>query len=239
MTTDADVRKISQPFLTRNREFRYRKREIFRHPIQHMWTGFFIDRLSSARDVRTSWFAGVLFGPPPSFVAGIGNMIDGASGSLDDPAFAEQFLENLEQVTVELFPQIDTLRGLLRYTWVPFLGTGKSPISKALLHTALGEFEAAESILSEWVHSEEKHLQWNAARIAQYYKKGSKGWQRQQRSQDALVERLSELATLLELISGSKCASIASLLHRWETLSVQERGVLRYWEPSPFPFELA
>lgn len=164
--------------------------------------------------------------------------MEGASGSIDDPTFVTRFLTDLERVTSEIFPKVDTLQGLLDYPWVPFLGTGMSPITHSLLLTALGRFAEAERLLADWVLSERRHLDWNARRIARYYRKGSKPWQRQQRSHEESSERLQEFEALLDLLSATSPGPVAALLHKWESLGVRKRRIERYWEQSPFPFEL-
>lgn len=50
--------------------------------------------------------------------------------------------------------------------------------------------------------------------------------------------KVDNLDRLLELLRQGTPAPVASLLHDWETLAVKARRIERYWEPTPFPFEL-
>ena len=71
------------------------------------------------------------------------------------------------------------------------------------------------------------------------HRKGSKAWQRRQRLRAEVAEHLAHVEKLHDLLAAGDPGPIAALLHEWEAISARKRRIERYWEPSPFPFELA
>ena len=237
MTFAAEVKLFAQPFLARNEDFVFQRRELIRLPIRHVMTGFVMDRTSSVTNIRPHWFAGIQFGPPPWFDGGIGNFIDGAAGGVDDTSYPARFLAELERTTTDTLDKVGSIQGILDYPWVPIFGSGIRPQTKAILLAALGRFAEAEVLLAEAVSLDRTMIDGRRRQMPEFFRTGSKRWQRLTAECDQLEERLKHLEELLEPLRLREPAAIGEVLHRWEGLSTKARKVERWWQPSPFPFE--
>lgn len=195
--------------------------------------------MSSTELIRTSWYASVLSSPPPWSAGGIGKFLDGATGSIESPEFPSKFVRELERVNLEILPQVATIEGVLDYPYEPILGTGINPVTKSVLLAASGGFEAAERLLTVWIREERGWLRRYGGGTQKRHRIGSKAWQRRQKLQDEVTEHLAHVEKLHGLLAAGDPGPIAALLHEWEAIGARTRRVERYWEPSPFPFELA
>jgi hypothetical protein len=239
MTTAAQARSLCQPFLDRHPDFVFNRRFLFRAPVRHIVQGFSTDRMSAPELIRTTWYAAVMPSPPPWSAGGIGKFLDGATGSIERPEFASEFVQALERANLEILPQINTLQGVLDYPYESIFGTGIRPVTKSILLAALGRFEEAEVPLRHWIREEHGWLRMDDGIIQKHYRKGSKAWQRQQNAHDMIAAQLANVERLHDLLVTGKPGPIAALLHEWEAIGARTRGIERYWEPSPFPFEAA
>ena len=239
MTTAAQARCLCQPFLDRHSDFVFKQRSLFRAPVRHIVQGFSTDRMSPPELIRTAWYAAVMPSPPPWSAGGIGKFLDGATGSIERPEFASEFVQALEHVNIEILPHVETIQGVLDYPYESISGTGINPVTKSILLAALGRFEEAEIPLADWMRGERGWLKRDDGIIQKHYRKGSKAWQRQQNAHDMIAAQVANVERLYDLLVAGKPGPIATLLHEWEAIAVKAQGLERYWEPSPFPFEIA
>lgn len=237
MTTAAEAKYLCQPFLDRHPDFIFKQRSLFRAPVRHILQGFSTDRMSPPELIRTTWYAAVMSSPPPWPAGGIGKFLDGATGAIDRPGFASQFLQELEQANTEILPHVASIQGVLDYPYEPIFGTGINPVTKSILLAALGRFDEAEGVLSAWMPGERGWLETDKGIIRKHYRKGSKSWKRKQDAHDRIAEHLAHVEKLHDLLVVGRPEPIASLLHEWEAIGARARHIERYWEPSPFPFE--
>lgn len=238
MTTAAQARSLCQPFLDRHPDFVFNRRFLFRAPLRHILVSFEFDRSSLAEDIRTKCGASVMCCPPPWSYGGIGTVLDRASGLRDRPNFATDFTDELERANREVLDRLHTIYDVMDYPPFPFPASGMDAITRSTLLTALGRFEEAAALLGSWIPGQRRWLETDDGTIRKHYRKGSKSWKRKQDGHDKLAEQMANVERLHDLLVAGRHAPIATLLHEWEAIGARTRGIERYWEPSPFPFEL-
>ena len=239
MATAAQMKFLSQQFLGRHTEFIFHQRALIRLPVRHVLVKFSFDRTSLPMEIRTTCGASLMCCPPPWSRGGIGHTLDRASGFRDGPNFVAEFTEELERANREVLVRFQTLQDVMDYPPIPFPGKEMDRITRSTLLATLGRFEEAASLLAPWIPGERGWLKMNVGIIRKHYRKGSKSWHRQQDSHDRVSEHLAHVEKLHGLLAAGDPGPIAALLNEWEAIGARMRGIERYWEPSPFPFELA
>lgn len=235
MSTAREIREFVSPFLERQPELRLHKRRLFRAPIQHCMVGISFDAPHYRGEVIVSWYVSFLFAPPPRSGGGFRGSMDRAWGVLGDHGLQERVFVEMERVLLEIIPVGTTIENAIEVNrHAPQYFGEMTPQSRALLFSALGRFAEAQSILREEVKRHRLNFTRDCA-------SGLKGASASNPSQayGEWLETIANLEKLLGLLDGGERSAVASLLHEWEALAVKKRGVERYWEPSPFPFELA
>lgn len=235
MSTAREIREFVSPFLERHPELRLHKRRLFRAPIQHCMVGISFDAPHYRGDVLVSWYVGFLFAPPPRSGGGFRGSMDRAWGVLGDQGLQERVFAEMKRVLQEIIPVGTSIENAIEVNKHASYFVGEmNPQSYALLFSALGRFAEAQSILQEEV----KRHRLNFARDCATGLKGA-SVSNPSRAYGEWLETIANLEKLLGRLEGGEPSAIAALLHEWEALAVKKRGVERYWEPSPFPFELS
>jgi hypothetical protein len=235
VSTAREIREFVSPFLTRHPELQLQKRRLFRLPVRHCLVGISFDAPHYRGDVIPSWYVTYLFAPPPRSAGGFGGRIDGAWGVLGDSGLQDRVFGQMERVLAEIIPEETSLDTALEvHKHVPqYFGEMRAE-SRALLYAALGRFEEAgielqaelaqQKLMIERILTSRRALKPETSML-EFHEE----WQ----------SKITSLDQLLNRLVWEDAAAIARLLHEWEALAVKKRGIERYWEPSPFPFELA
>lgn len=235
MSTASEIREFVRPFLERHPELRLHKRQLFRPPIQHCIIGLSFVAPHYRGEIIPGWFVSYLFSPPPYFAGGFGGSVDRAWGTLGDPGLQSRVFAEMDRVLEEVIPSGTSIENAIEVNKHAshFVGEMK-PQSHGLLLSALGRFPEAQLILQDEVARNRR----NFARACASGLKGASA-SNPSRGYGEWLETIANLEKLLGLLHGGRPSTIAALLHEWEALAVKKRGIERYWEPSPFPFELA
>jgi hypothetical protein len=239
MTTAAQMKLAAQSFMSGHADYVFHRRSLLRLPVRHILVSFVFDRSSLPEEIRTKCGASVICCPPPWSRGGVGHTLDRASGFRDRPNFVAEYTDELERANREILERFQTLQDVLDYPPIPFPGKEMDPITRSTLFAALGQFDEATVLLAPWIFEERGWLKMDEDIIRKHYRKGSKSWKRKQAGHDKLAAQLANVERLHDLLVAGKPDPIATLLHEWEAIGVRTRGIERYWEPSPFPFELS
>ena len=234
MSTVREIREFVGPFLERHSELRLHKRQLFRLPVQHCMIGLSFAAPHYRGEIIPGWFVSYLFSPPPYSAGGFGGRIDGAWGVLGDPDLQSRVFTEMDRVLEEFIPPGTSIENAFDVNNHAsyFVGEMK-PQSHALLFSALGRFADAQAILQDEVQRNHR----NFARACATGLKGA-SLSNPSRGYGEWLETIANLEKLLGLLRGGESSPVAALLHEWEALAVKKLGIERYWEPSPFPFEL-
>ena len=90
------------------------------------------------------------------------------------------------------------------------------PMEKLYVDIALGKFEEAEECAEIFLNK----IGW---------------WTGSNWDEEHKIIRES----VLPLLRARDRAGLAALLHGWEAITVKKLGLEKYWQPTPFPLELA
>ncbi|KRA99322.1 hypothetical protein ASD83_01990 [Devosia sp. Root685] len=236
MTTIAQVKSFSQPFLSRNPDFAMVGRKLIRLPIGHVITGFNLQRTSLVTHIRTTWFSGPMF-TPPFCSAGMGSENGIMSGDIDDPLYPSKFLSELERTNSDLLDKIGTIQGILDHPHEPFYTFGIRPEAEAVLLTGLGRFSQARASLEELFASERRASDAHRREIEQMQRDGRKVWVWANVAGGWHEKRVAHLKELLAVLTHGAPGPISALLHQWEAIKAKELKLEKLWTPTPFAFE--
>lgn len=235
MSTARQVKAFLAPFLLRHPELALVKRDLIRVPVRNVVVGISFNVPHYRGEIDLSWFVAFLFAPPPLSRGGFGGRMDRAWGYLSDPGLADRIVDEMEQVLRTVIPAETSLETALQvHKYAPPHFGEMTPASHALLLAALGRFSEAALALRDEIERQRQHIAADlrpggALERRPSLQKGYEDWR----------SKVDNLDRLLELLRQGTPAPVASLLHDWEAHAVKTRRIERYWEPSPFPFELA
>lgn len=234
MSTVREIRDFVRPFLERHPELHLHKRRLFRPPVRHCMVGISFEHPHHRGDILPSWLVAYLFAPPPYSAGGFGGRIDRACGTLGDPDLPDRVFGEMERVLAEIIPPSTTLENSLdAHKHAPIYFGEMTPQSRALLYTALGRFAEAEEVLQAEVSRQRRNM------TMDIYIDGKLVPPKSESVDEDWEATVVKLETLLDRLRQGDPEPIAALLHEWEAIAVKARGLERYWEPSPFPFERA
>lgn len=234
MSTAKEIREFVRPFIRLHPELELRKRLLFRLPVRHCIVGISFEPPHYKGDVLPCWYVGYLFAPPPRSSGGFGGRIDRAVGILGDPDLPDRVFGELERALAEIIPPGTSLETALDvHKHAPIYFGEMTPQSRALLYTALGRFAEAEDALQAEVIRQRRNMSMDI------YINGKLVPPKAEPVDEAWEATVVSLETLLDHLRRGDPAPIAALLHEWEAIAAKAWGIERYWEPSPFPFELA
>jgi hypothetical protein len=221
MTTAKQIKQLVAPLLERHPEMSLVHSSVIAlTPINHFIRGVTIDRTSSAGQCSPNWGVSVLLGKYDTFPMGFGDRLirPGLSAlwSWGDPGLSASLIESVE---TEALPALRAVSGFREYLSLALPGPQSRVVYSAgyvrcLL--ALGDLDEARSIL----RSDER---------------ASKHW----------MPKLDELGIRDALMDeGNQLTSkhrkrIAQFFHEVEAQTVANLKLEAFWEPTPFPIELA
>jgi hypothetical protein len=234
MSTAREIKNFVRPFLDRHPELQLHKRRLFRPPIQHCLVGISFDIPTYRGEIIPRWYVSYLFAPPPRFAEGFGGQMDRAWGFLDHDGLQARVYEEMDRVLEEVIPAGTSIENAIEVNKrAPQYFGEMRPQGLALLLSALGRFAEARSVLREEVRRHRTNFKGACA-------SGLRGASQLEPSHGYAewLETIVNLESLLELLAGGEPSAIAALLHQWEATAARAWGLERYWEPSPFPFEL-
>lgn len=226
MPTSAELRRYVQPLLARHEDLGFAKRLIVVKPVRHFVCGILLDGTLPRDEFRPEYLVAELFAPngrlPPMFGYPLCYSRHDASEywSVLNPRALEFLIAEVEDKALPTLRKITTLEGFYAYTSLPDEFTRQTiqynPLRHAPVAAALGDKELTQSICRELAS-------------------GNSPWTRPSLWDEAkpIVEELCP-----PVLAGD-WAAVAALLHRWEEASVRKNKLASYWEPSPFPLELA
>lgn len=234
MSTAQEVRTFVEPFVQGHDGLILIKRDVVRTPVTHCLAGVHFRESPHRGEIAPRWYLSFLFAPPPRSRGGFAGAMDRAWGILGDQGLKERVFGEMERVFTEIIPPQTSLTTALK---VHDLTSGRlgemRPESRALLYSALGEFELAQAGLRVEIERQRRLLKRELSRMAHRTVKPSL------RTVQADGEaNVANLELLLAALTRGGPDAVASILHEWEAIAVQTWGVERYWQPSPFPFEL-
>ena len=214
MTNALPRKKFVAPLLERHPDWGFAKRWIVFKPITHVILGVHLDGSSSKGCVRPSWFASEMFG-----MFALTTMLGGPLGILSvyDPKSVDILERSIQTVALPRLSAINTLDDLVTFGsdpafWVPI---NVHPYRYAFIEAARGNLESA--------------------RLAAEIALGKR--------EDAAFRRFPVMASLMleklyALLIADDPAGIASMFHESEAAMVEQWGLTRMWQPTPFPLEL-
>jgi hypothetical protein len=234
MSTAQEVRTFAQPFVQGHDGLVMIKRDVVRTPVTHCLAGVHFRESPHRGEIAPRWYLSFLFAPPPRSRGGFAGAMDHAWGILGSQGLKERVFGEMERVFAEVIPPQTSLATALNVHEHTSGGLGgMRPESRALLNAALGEFELAQAGLHVEIERQRQLLERELSRMAHRTVKPS--LQVVQAEGEANVANLD---LLLAALKRGRPDAVASILHEWEAIAVQAWGVERYWQPSPFPFEL-
>lgn len=238
MATFRQMKSLVAPFLERHPEFIMRQRDIYRVPVQHCKIGMSFDRTGHADQMCLTWYVSFLFSPPPFFRGGFGSRMDRSWGYWANPGLQPKVLAQMEITVRDVIVDDMTLETAFEVNnhANPYFGAMEDN-SKGLLFAALGDFKQARRELQTYVDRRRRNSEnW---REETHFSEGSKHWIAIRNLFLRGEEERTEIEKLIELLDRNDSHGVATLLHAWEASAVQEHKLERYWQPSPFPFELS
>jgi len=220
MVTAAQVKKAIQPLLQRNPDLALINRFAIIKPVHHIQRGIFFES-GDADDFRPVWTVNVLFAPQ---VLGFDRIwAHGVSASplrsgfyRYHPDVSELLCGQIERVTLPLLRQVQTLDDFVAFnTAERFPGQHLNAFEyiKVYIDIARGDFDAALKFC-EFVKVKGGYADWMP-------------W---------AYEVFAE--TLYPMLRANDRAGLAQYLRDFELTEVKQRGLEKFWEPTPFPLEL-
>ena len=238
MATFRQMKQLVEPFLLSHTDFVMRQREIFRVPIHHLMVGMEFERTGHVEQVALRWNVKFLFAPAPYYSAGLSVRMDRSWGIIDTPDIQSKILREMEIAVDEVIAERISLKSVLEIDEKVIGHFNKLwAKSRGLLYAALGDFR--QSIGELQAHADQRTLGAKNWLENPTYPVGSKRWEQTRAVFSKSEEDVREIEKLIELLDRNDSHGVATLLHAWEDSAVQEHKLERYWQPSPFPFELS
>ena len=222
MTTIAQVKQAVQPLLQRNTDLELVGRLVIIKPVQHILCGINIGRSLDPLKFVPTWSVLLLSEPHKNFGYLWGAKVSGPRGNwkISDPDLPVAMCQAIEQEALIPMRAVKTFDDFINFASkerFPVKHLDLYPATKILVDIARGDLIAAAAIC--------QHLKTNEGR-AEYMPYLREEY-------DRVVEELCPLVT-----AGDR-AGLAKLLHSYEAQSVKNLKIEKYWEPTPFPIELA
>ncbi|WP_336485390.1 hypothetical protein [Methylobacterium nigriterrae] len=232
MTTARQIKKLVRRTLSSSNELVHLERNVLWHlPIRHVARTIAILRCRNHWFFSLKWFLTGLYMHDAWPTRGLGHYSaefyrsdyqpNPGGGNLwewADPSLEEAFFNCVESDVLPLMRSVTCARSAVEYIRASedrliCFGWDRHVVTSI----ALGEFDAARAL---WLPH------------AAPFVKGKVVSEHYQRTYDRLCE-------LGEPLMADDRAALAALLHRWEAENVRGTALEPYWQPTPFPFEVA
>lgn len=238
MNAAAKVAQAVEPFLARHPDFALVGRSVVLRPVGHLMRRFFIDRTAYKDYIQPIWSVATTFGPPPKYLAAVGDRMVGGTGNVCDPENRSRLLEEMERIASDILrtADIDELPDL---AWKADPISGPVAMTLAMPMLAKGDFAKAAPYFAEMLATMDDAVEKQASAVKKHRSPDS----RPARIDAYVLGRLQQgqqgYRTICDLLSAGDAQAIAVQLHAWEAAAVRLHKVEHLWTPSRFPFESA
>jgi hypothetical protein len=220
MTTVAQVKQAVRPLLDRNPDLALVGRLILIKPVNHLLRGVYFARSADPNAFTPTWLVVPMFRYGADVVFNWGKRLYNAShGPWDirNPGTPQVMCEDIERHALPLVQSIQTIdnfAGFASEERFGAMGLDNHLFAKIVVDVARGDLDAARDICAHFFR-EIPFKPW-------YDGKDDDGI----------------MPVLRPLLAANDRAGLARVLHQWEADSIKACKLDKFWEPTPFPFEL-
>jgi hypothetical protein len=226
MTTAAQVKKLVRPLLERHSDLVLVGRWIFVKPVGHFARGILIDRMLDAARFRPQWAVTHLFEASRFFPLNWGEWLDNEAAAkpgfwhVSDPELGQSLIREVERHALPPLRAMESLQDFLAFVAQHYNRHQLFdwPARRIIVEVALGDLDSARATAEAHRHIWSAIGPHHDAETQQQYR------------------RLCDLCACLRVNNRD---GLATLLHDWEALTVQNLKIRHLWEPTPFPLEVA
>ena len=220
MTTAAQVKQVVRPLLERNPDLALVGRLVLIKPVHHLLRGVYFARSLDPGTFTPTWLVVPMFRYGAHVVFNWGNRLYNRSHGpwdISNPATPHVMCDEIERHALPLIRPIQTPDDFAAFASeerFPVMYLDNFRIAKVVVDIARGDFDAARAICAQFPQE-------HPAVPPTLYE-----------DHDAI------LPVLRPLLAANDRGGLARVLHKWEADSVKACKLDKFWEPTPFPFEL-
>jgi hypothetical protein len=220
MTTVAQVKQAVQPLLERNPDLVLVGRLIAIRPVRHLLRGIYIDRSLDPTTFTPTWLVVPMFRYGADVIFNWGQRLYTPShGQWDvrNPATPQLMCQEIEREALPIVRSVQTIDDFVGFaTEERFgaMGLDNQLLDRIVIDIARGDFDAARAICANFFR-EIPFKPWYGGK-----------------DDDGIMP------VLRPLLTANDRAGLARVLHQWEADSIRACKLDKFWEPTPFPFEL-
>lgn len=222
MSRKAKLKALAKPLLERNPDLVQLGDMIVMKPLDHILRTIYIGRTRSADMFHPVWAIYPLCFPTENHPYSLGDEIKlnrYGLWLLDHPGIAEDFADRVEKQALPRMRAIETLADLYKFKAdlsEPRPSLIGSPLCKTYVDAATGRFGEASALIDR-------------------FRRNPAEWSRM----TVTPEHFGVLTDVFQpALQRDDRKAVAALLRDWESFTVSHKGLEKYWQPSPFPFEL-
>jgi hypothetical protein len=224
MTTIAQLKRAVRPLIDRNPDLALVGRMVVVRPIHHILRGIVFARGIYAEQFRPIWAVIFLFEPSDSLSSNWGESVYDRRGTwkiADHDDLPTEMCKAIEEQALPLLRPIKTIDDFVGFaTKERFRHTHLDLYEhrKIFVDIARGDLDSAHSIC-EYMATDSAKKRYLPMKMDEEY------------------DRITK--ELCPLIAKNDRVGLARLLHKYEEGSARAMKLEKYWEPTPFPIELA
>lgn len=221
MTTQRQIKKLVAPLLEQHSSLILVDGIVYLKPVDHVLLAIIFDRTGEAKRVRPLWVITHYCRIFRYFPVVWDRMIGSPGNNLwywDDPTMPARFVAKIEDEILPLLRKLqrfDEFVTLVSSDFFLLQSLRASHLEHAVITAAYGDFEKTKSICADLIAGRTRFS-------LPYFKQP--------------FDRVTK--ELYPLVLAGDHASVASLLHEWEAISMRNFGLEKIWEPTPFPLEM-
>jgi hypothetical protein len=227
MATSRELKTLLRPLLQRRSDLAFVGRTLFFQPFTHYLRGVEFDTSSFGTTSRAFSFAHQLYNGQDCVDFHVGPTQHRYLVKPDWKNDPERTSEELcEEMELRALPPVEPIVDYVEHQKATAYLQGfhpKAPVRLfflALGDCSVGDYDAAESKLTEFDQREREYLAAAATEEHRYH-----------------INVLWRMAYLLRTLRQNR-SEILPLLHDWEAFAVKSSKLTKYWKPTPFPCEL-
>lgn len=220
MTTAAQVKQVVQPLLDQNPDLALVGRLILIKPVRHLLRGVYFARSLDHNAFTPTWLIVPMFRYGAHVIFNWGQELYNRSyGPWDirKPATPKTMCEEIERTALPLVRSVQTIDDFVGFASEERFGAMRLDndlFAKIVIDIARGDFDTARAICAHFFR-EIPFKPWYDGK-----------------------DYAGIMPVLRLLLAANDRAGLARVLHQWEADSIEACKLEKFWEPTPFPFEL-